>query len=128
MRKNKINGLYLRAVQDVLREVVSDEIADTNSKINEHQQFIALDESQMDRMIQEFVNRGILSEENSKFLFSDRAELSPDEITELDRIENIVLRSRAINRTNLDRLQARFQQLRLDRNQHDKASRELEEC
>jgi len=127
MRKNKINGLYLRAVQDVLREVVSDEIADTNSKINEHQQFIALDESQMDRMIQEFVNRGILSEENSKFLFSDRAELSPDEITELDRIENIVLRSRAINRTNLDRLQARFQQLRLDRNQHDKASRELEE-
>ena len=45
MRKNKINGLYLRAVQDVLREVVSDEIADTNSKINEHQQFIALDEN-----------------------------------------------------------------------------------
>ena len=80
----------------------------------------------MDGMIQQFVETGILSASDAKFLFSDKTELSPEELTELNRIENIVLSSGSYDRANLDTLQARFQQLRLDRNAMDKASRETE--
>ena len=126
MRKNKINGLYLRAVQDVLREVVTDEIADSDSRRAEYQRIVSEKESQMDTMIDNFMQREGLSKEDAKFLFSNRDELTDQEKADLDALESRVLSGGRISRDQLTRAQRTFQSLRQIRNENDRADREAE--
>ena len=82
----------------------------------------------MNDLIDRIVNDTGISRADAKFLFSDRSELNPTQITDLDDLETRILGATPppYTRAELSDLQRRFQEARILRNENDRAERELE--